>query len=151
SSKLLAAAVLTHLDPEDREYFTSLDATKAVRMLESQPYSDGAGGNELFHTESGQLRQERLSDEVQDTLRQAATLAGSLGHSSILAPHIFLALLRRRKGLAETLVRQQCPPQVRSDQLPERLMETLRLRGGARPSPALRLASFGPDAVRVLD
>ncbi len=150
---LLAAAILSHLDAEDREMLTALDGPAAAKSFyEFVDAFTKPGGSqaELFDAATGLVLPGQFDEETTAILDQAARLAGELGHEKILTAHLFLALLAQPRGVTENLVRRRCPASVRLDQLGETLCNSLRLRSGSRRAPPVTRAGFEDATLRTL-
>jgi ATP-dependent Clp protease ATP-binding subunit ClpA len=148
--ELLLASVLAHLDPEELEELTPLDAELGVTVLRQQVRVVAEPLGPLFDRASGRVRSEEFTEAAWAVVEHAAVQATELGYDRVLPPHCFLALLGETEGLAEHLVRLQAAPDVSPSKVAGAVTEAFRL--GARRLAALGATrdDFGDSFVSML-
>ncbi|MGI5168554.1 AAA family ATPase [Spirillospora sp. CA-253888] len=141
--ELLLACVLEHLDAEDREYLTVLDAAATAAALRARVEAAAGPPAPLLDEDSGRLRSEEFTDDAWAVLEQAALHAAALGYDRVLPPHLLLGLLGETEGLTEHLVRLQVPPHLGPVRVAEIVGDAFRLAERGRDTGALPLDREG--------
>jgi ATP-dependent Clp protease ATP-binding subunit ClpA len=146
---LLVGCVLSHLEDEDLEYLTSLDAKRGADMFSRQAHDVTADSEPVFDG-AGRLRAELLSEAGLAAMEQAAFRAADLGYDRIMPPHCFLALLGETEGVAEYLVRLQAQPNVGPAKVGSIVADAFRLSDQKGAAPELSRQGIGEATADLL-
>jgi ATP-dependent Clp protease ATP-binding subunit ClpA len=148
--ELLLACILDHLEAEDRDYITFLDAPRAAALLRERVKASAVPLAPLFDAASGRLRSEEFSEAAWNILEHAAARAGELGYDRLLPPHCFLALLGETEGITEQVVRLQARPEIGPGKVAECVADSFRLAASRVLQVELTRDGLGDPCVDLL-
>ncbi|RMG22395.1 MAG: ATP-dependent Clp protease ATP-binding subunit [Methanobacteriota archaeon] len=143
SLELFLSCVLNHLEEEDLEYLTPLDAKRASELYRKQVETIRQVLTPLFddQTGSGQLRNSQFTVDAWRIMEHAAIQATELGYEQILPPHCFLALLGETEGVLEEMIRLQALPEITPSRISTEVSRNFRI--GERKSTPVPLTRDG--------
>lgn len=123
---LLTFCVLTHLDAEDQENLTILQAVRCIALLREHIY--GVQDKlPLFASPSGNLTETLFSQNAWHCLQMAAIYASRSGSTLLLPEHCLLGLLEEKESLTRQLVRMQQPPEIPQENVIQSIKANLHL------------------------
>lgn len=150
SFELLCSCVLSHLDEDDREYLTTLDAARGIEIFQEHIKIASEQLTPLFDEGSGRLRSEEFAESCWTILEHATSRAAGLGYDRILPPHCFLALLSETEGVAEHVIRLQAMPEIGPAKVAEVVSNAFKLADRKMDPIELSQNGIGESTVRLI-
>ncbi|GHO65068.1 chaperone protein ClpB [Ktedonobacter sp. SOSP1-52] len=129
SIEVLFACLLAHLESEDREYLTLLNAERGTDFCRRQIQLGSSNQLPLFDPITKQLSEQVFSTQAWNVIKSAITFASHLGSNRLQPAHCFLGLLDEREGITQRLVRLQLRPEMTLASISQRIVDTLRISG----------------------
>lgn len=148
--ELLLSCVLSHLDAEDLEFLTVLNAEHGATLFREQVKLAAEPLPPLLDSASGRLRSEEFSESAWTIMEHAGVRAADLGYDRILPPHCFLTLLGETEGVAEHLVRLQAQPEIGPGKVADIVAEAFRLADRRTDAIELTRDGVGEATVEML-